>query len=72
MSEPPEPSGRRSTVRLCGVRAYWLPGVEGICLESALADFANHPGDARLVVSKRHVNGRSHYVIELKKDKIQP
>ena len=65
---PPAPIDQKKIVRPSGDRAYWLPGVEGICLESALCDFVGHRGVARLVVSKRLIGGKAHYVFELKKD----
>jgi hypothetical protein len=64
--KPPDP---RRVTRLAGERAYWLPGVDGVVVEAALADFAGHPGDARLVISKRRTNGVMRYVVELDKTK---
>lgn len=62
---------RKKIVRPSGARAYWLSGAEGISLEAALADVITHMGDARLVISKRCIDGKSHYTFELKKDKLK-
>lgn len=67
MSEPE----RKKIMRPSGARAYWLGGVEGIALEAALSDVIAHAGDARLVISKRCIDGRAHYAFELKKDRLK-
>lgn len=65
-----EPPPRKKIVRPSTVRAYWLPGVAGITLEAAMSDFINHHGGARLVVSKRVVNGQEYYTFDISKDKL--